>query len=173
MLIKLWIISTRKMLIKPNVLLNRNGLHSSSWNTWCCRWVMGFVSQLLLLNQHIQASLCVASEENQLWVHFPQILKAETEIRYSMKLWSHFVSITLLWLTDDLSSLQGSCFLQANNGSAAKMPQVLVHSRGWKFCGAVWCEQRNHRGRAGSKCGCSAGTRELGIKELLSFSKLC
>lgn len=77
------------------------------------------------------------------------------------------------WLTDDLSSFQGSCFLQANNGSATKMPQVLVHSRGWKFRGAVRCEQRNHGGRTGSKCGCSAGATELWIRELLSFSKLC
>lgn len=138
-----------------------------------------FVSQLLLLNQHSQANLSAvfllkwqspfsANNESR---------KMFSEMRYFTKLWSLFVWIIPLshntWLTDDLSSLQGSCFFQTNNGSAAKMPHVLIHGRGWKFCGAVRCEQRNHGGRTGSKCGCSAGSRELWIKELLSFSKLC
>lgn len=179
MLKKLWTVSTRKTLIKPDVFLNRNGLDSCSWNIWCCRWVMWFVSQLLLLNQHIQANLSAvfllkwqspfsANNESR---------KMFSEMRYFTNMWSLFVWIIPLvqnsWLTDGLSSLQGSCFFQTNNGSAAKMPHVLIHGRGWKFCGAVRCEQRNHGGRTGSKCGCSAGSRELWIKELLSFSKLC
>lgn len=82
-----------------------------------------------------------------------------------MKRWTLFVSTIPLphntWLTDGLSSFQGSRFFQANNGSTAKMPQVLIHGRGWKFCGAVRCEQRNHGRRTGGKCGCSAGTKSV------------
>lgn len=84
------------MLIKPNVLLSRNGLHSSSGNIWCCRWVMWFVSQLLLFNQHIQANLSAVfllkwqspfSTNNR-------SRKMFSEIRHFMKMWRLFVSDT-------------------------------------------------------------------------------
>lgn len=95
MLIKLWVVSTRKMLIKLNVLLNRNGLPSCSWNIWCCRWVMWFVSQLLLLNQHNQANLSAVfllkwqspfSTNNE--------SRKSVKIRQFTRMWSLFVSIT-------------------------------------------------------------------------------
>lgn len=170
MLIKLWIISTRKMLNKPTSCL---------LEIVCTVLIeiFGFVDGLSYLCHSCYYWISISRQTLELvsfWsyrVHFLLKLRAQIKkksIQWNVifhKGWTLFLSMIHfshnIWLTDDHFSFQGSRFFQANDGSTTKVPHVLIHSSRWKFCGAIWCEQRNHGWRIGSKCYWLTGKGDL------------